>query len=195
MFLPQNTKKMMTTKVVTAVNRSGKQSKDEQGSALVAAVIILVILTALGVTALNVADLNINIAANDRDAKDAFFHADAGVNIGHEFLEEAIFARNSTYYGTKAFDWQDNLFNAAAVPFNASSPFYENQGNATYIGAGLLERGIIRGSSIVMAAGYRGRGYSAAHGGSYGIYLIRSHRIGVRNSQAEVDLAWRHVNN
>lgn len=174
---------------------SPQNTNNEQGSALVAAVIVLAILTALGFAALNVADLNINIAANDRDAKDAFFHADAGVNVGHEFLEEAIFVRNSTFYGSKAKTWQDNIFNAEAVPFNATNPLYEDQGNATFIGAGLIERGMIRGSSLVMAAGYRGRGFSAAHGGSYGIYLIRSHRIGMRNSQAEVDLAWRHVNN
>ena len=64
----------------------GRQS----GSALVIALIVLVILAALGYMGLEVADLNIFSAANDRDSKAAFFQADAGANVGMAYLQSAL---------------------------------------------------------------------------------------------------------
>ena len=78
------------------INKQGKEY--QSGSALVIALIVLVILAALGYAGLEVADMNIFSSANDRDSKIAFLHADSGANVGHEFLEEAIADTNTTFY-------------------------------------------------------------------------------------------------
>ena len=61
--------------------RNTDPADGQTGSALVIAVIVLAILGAIGIASLDVAELNLFVAANDRDAKDAFFHADSGANM------------------------------------------------------------------------------------------------------------------
>lgn len=168
----------------------------QSGSALVIALIVLAILGAIGLTALDVADINLFISANDRDSKEAFFHADSGANLGHEYLEAAIEITNSTFYsdGTNATDartWQNStVFDAA----DFSTTWYASGLMATFVRAGLLRSGVLEGSAIQIGAGYEGVGKGAAGGGTFTNFLIRSHRIGARNSVAEVDLGWRHIN-
>jgi hypothetical protein len=174
--------------------QSTKRTRNQQGSALVIAVIVLSILGALGLAALEVAELNIFTSANDRDLKEAFFYADSGLNIGHELLEENIDSLNSTLFNTNnATDWSDQTvedFNAANYPLH----IYISPPQGTYVRSGILSRDVIVGSAIQIGAGYEGAGKSAAHGGSYIDFLIRSHRDGRRNSVAEVDMGWRHIN-
>ena len=180
----------------------------QAGSALVIAVIVLAILAALGIASLDVADINLFISVNDRDTKEAFFHADSGANIGHEFLEEAHFNNaNSTFYDSDAKVWMDAANNtcpdSAANPTwgdctpctdNATLAFYVNGQEGTYVRAGFLRSGLLEGSAAQIGAGYEGIGKSAAHGGTFTDYLIRSRRYGDRKSLAEVDLGWRHIN-
>ena len=185
---------------------SSKSVTDQNGSALVISIIVLVILGILGLTALDVADINMFMAANDRDSKQSFFHADSGANIGHEFLEDAIFEGNLTYYSNTAATWM-NADNCTSLDpsnpkwgdcSNCSSPatlsLYVNGQQATYVRAGWLGSGILEGSALQIGAGYEGIGKSAAGGGTYADYLVRSRRYGQRNSFAEVDLGWRHIN-
>ena len=178
----------MYTSFVQSIDTKHRQS----GSALVVAVIVLAILGTLGIAALDVADLNMFIAANDRDTKAAFFHADSGVNMGHEFLEDSIHEVNSTFYGNDGNLWGGN---STFVPANFPLQLFIDGPMATHIRAGQTGSEFMEGAAIQMAAGYEGIGKSAAHGGVAAIFLIRAHRIGQRNSQAEVDLGWRHVLN
>ena len=181
----------------------------EDGSALVIAIIVLAILGALGIASLDVADINLFISVNDRDTKEAFFHADSGANIGHEFLEEAHFSSsNSTFYESDAKVWMDAVNNSTCPDSpsnptwgdctpcsdNATLPFYINSPEGTYVRSGYLRSGLLEGSAAQIGAGYEGIGKSAAHGGTFTDYLIRSRRYGNRDSFAEVDLGWRHIN-
>ena len=155
--------------------------------------IVLAILGALGIAALDVADLNIFMAANDRDSKEAFFHADSGVNVGHEYFEESVDSLNSTFFNiaSDAATWSNSTsFNAADYPLI----IYSDGTQGTYIRSGTIDRGVMEGSAMQIGAGYEGAGKSAAHGGTYTNALIRAHREGQRNSRAEVDLGWRHIN-
>ena len=181
-----------------------KSVTSEHGSALVIAVIVLAILAALGIAALDVADMNMFISANDRDTKESFFHADSGANIGHEFLEAAHYSGNSTFYESDATVWQNLAYdNCTNFPSwgdcrNCTDAefleFYKSNDMATYIRAGSLRSGFVEGSAAQIGAGYEGIGKGAAHGGTYTDYLIRSRRYGKRESRAEVDLGWRHLN-
>lgn len=169
-----------------------RNTESENGSALVIAMIVLAILTAAGIAGLEVADLNIFMSANDRDSKNAFFHADSGVNVGHEYIEIAIDQVNATFYGSDANTWKDvavSAFNASDYPLS----FYVDGAKGTYVRSGRLDSGPLEGSAMQIGAGYEGVGKGAAHGGSFVNYLVRAHREGDRNSRAEVDLGWRHV--
>jgi Tfp pilus assembly protein PilX len=153
----------------------------EQGSALVAAVIVLALLTALGFAALNVADLNISIAANDRDAKEAFFHADAGANVGHVLLEDSIKEGDSKYYENYASTWEslaidEDTLNASTIKYGT---FYEYEEQRTLVWFGKINTESIKFEEL---------------GRTKTNYRIRSDRLGVRHSSAIVDLGWRHIN-
>lgn len=169
----------------------------QKGSALVVAMIVLAILGALGLAALDVADLNIFISANDRDSKESFFHADSGVNMGHEYLEESIESVNSTFFndGTNATD--ATTWPPSGVDFDTSpsiTTWYPQGTMATYVRTGSLDSGVLEGSAMQIGAGYEGVGKGAASGGTFTNYLLRSRREGKRNSVAEVDLGWKHIN-
>ena len=154
---------------------------DEQGSALVAAVIVLALLTTIGFAALNVADLNISIASNDRDAKDSFFHADAGTNIGHVLLENSISKADSKYYDNNASTWEDFVIDEVAL--NASTikygVFYEYEKQRTLVWFGKINTQHVDFEDLETTKTN---------------YRIRSDRLGVRHSKAVVDLGWRHIN-
>jgi Tfp pilus assembly protein PilX len=187
----------------------GRQS----GSALVIALIVLVILAALGYMGLEVADLNIFSAANDRDSKAAFFQADAGANVGMAYLQSALDTGNSTYYDGDAHIWQNATTpcpeDSAATPFwdedlagnclecnNADTTmklYAEPAPQATYVRAGKLGTLELEGSAAQIGAGYEGIGKSIAKGGAATDYLVRARRYGERNSRAEVDSAWREI--
>lgn len=166
--------------------------RKESGSALVVTMIVLAILTVLGLAGLDVADVNILISANDRDSKNSFFHADAGANVGHEFLEVAIDGVNATFYGSDATTWQ----NASISNFNSTDfplSMYISGSIGTYVRSGRLNSAALEGSAMQIGSGYEGVGKGAPHGGFFINYLVRSHREGQRNSQSEVDLGWRHI--
>ncbi len=164
--------------------------RKESGSALVVTMIVLAILTVLGLAALDVADVNILISANDRDSKNSFFHADAGANVGHEFLEEALYdesGNGTLFYNKKAESWRNETihdFNSTEFPLS----FYVSGDNGVYVRAGSFgPSNYLEGASTQMGAGYHSKNYFTKN------YLIRSHYEGQRNSRSEVDLGWQHV--
>ncbi len=181
----------------------------EQGSALVIALVVLLVLTALGLMVVDVNDINIMIAANDRDTKNALIHADAGANTGHEILEADLENNRplslcneyvtSCASGTcDAQCWANTTIASFNSSDNASWPIalYTDTNGTTgiFVRAGQLSQGLVVGGAIQMGAGYEGVGKSAAKGGSFVLYLVRSHAERERQSRAEIDLGWRHVN-
>lgn len=162
----------------------------QKGFILVIALIVLAILGALGLASLQVADINTKISANDRDTKSAFFHADSGANIGHLFLSESLKDVNSTFYNSTPETWSAT-FNATNFPLK----LYTSGSMGTYIRAGTLDVRDNAGNAQNMGEGYGGGpGKSASSGGTSTSYIIRSHRIGARNSDAEVDVGWMFNN-
>lgn len=159
----------------------------QSGMVFIVAIITLALLGIMGLAASDTAHLNILMAANGQDAKATFFLADSGANAGHEYLENAIAAVNSTFYsnGTNASDWENESdFNPDDFPVK----WHRHGAGSTHVRVGFIETGLVPGSGIQSGPGYgSGRG-------SYNVYLIRAHRQGAAGSEAEVDLGWRHVN-
>jgi Tfp pilus assembly protein PilX len=162
----------------------------------IVAVITLALLGIMGLAASDTAHLNMLTAANGQDAKAAFFLADSGVNAGHEYLEHAIAAVNSTFYndGTPATNASAWAATSGFKPSDFPIKWHCQGTSATYVRVGFIETGLMPGSAIQGGSGYGNAGGGAASGGTWSSYLIRSRRQGARNTVAEVDLGWRHVN-
>ena len=68
---------------------SGKEKSmmgNERGVALVVAVLVMITATFLGIAAVMTSDIEIRIAGNHRCAEKAFYAADAGVDMGLDWL-------------------------------------------------------------------------------------------------------------
>lgn len=162
----------------------------ERGSALVIALIVLVILGALGFAALDVADLNIFMAANDRDTKESFFQADSGVNIGRELIKRNLDTGNTTVLENDATKWGNSSesWTSNATYMKTLFDFYANDDKGTYVRAGLLD--YVDNPHSLQFNEYLSPGMSMAKSLTP-IFLIRGHNEGKRNSRSEVDLAFR----
>lgn len=63
---------------------------DERGFVLVAALVILVLLSVLGISAINNTITEKQISANDREANQTFYQAEGGLDLAIELLEQNI---------------------------------------------------------------------------------------------------------
>jgi Tfp pilus assembly protein PilX len=192
---------------------------NQRGSALVVALLMLVVLTLLGIAAITTSTTEVEISGNEKLSKMAFYGADAGTETGCELLEQNIDQRNWTdnsilpnanvavmngsFYLNRSSDAGINPVPSdtnqdATLPLSAvntsGSPYtvittIYPRTNLKFVGNTRLSTG----SAVQMAAGYEGKGKAAAAGGAWVIYDIRSQNQGVRNSKAMVDLQWRHV--
>jgi Tfp pilus assembly protein PilX len=196
--------------------------QNEKGSALVVALLMLVVLTLLGIAATTTSTIETQISSNDKIYKSTFIAADAGTEITAELLEQNIEARDwakdsikgNVKIGTALDGTTGNMYmnresdlavdddknptdtNRDAV-FPATWP-----ADATAAGTNLAHTNarvvgntrLSTGSAVQMAAGYEGKGKAAAGGGAWIIYDIRSkHQKPKQNSNAQVHLQWRHV--
>ena len=172
-----------------------KSDHTQQGSALVIALIVLAILAALGYASLDVADLNIFSAANDRDHKQTFFYADSGINLGTSWLERVLFNEAEFPLGTWANSTEPCPDDSAENPmwkagngtvcvsctdadltyYNATSPL------ATYVRVAEEDR------PRKHRAGYPPSEYLDAP------YALQSRRYGVHNSQADIFTAMYYL--
>lgn len=157
--------------------------KKENGSALIITLIILAILSALGYAALDVADLNLFMAANDRDTKEAFFKADSGVNIGKEYLKSLIDDGNNTILEDDANLWSGNYTHN-----KDNSNLYIDVDRQIYVRAGLLD--YVDNPHSIQFNEYLSSGMSLSKSLTP-IFLIRSYSEGKRNSRSQVDLGFR----
>ncbi|RLC07215.1 MAG: hypothetical protein DRI57_26220, partial [Deltaproteobacteria bacterium] len=64
--------------------------KNNSGSALIMAIMMLLLLTIIGLSALNNTDLELSIASNEKVHKMAFYFAEAGNEVSKELVEVAI---------------------------------------------------------------------------------------------------------
>lgn len=179
--------------------RGSHCSRDERGAALAITVIILALLGLLGIAALNSTDMEMMIAANERDHKEAFFYADSGVGVGTEMIEQTLetgtapepagVTVNDPDFLLRDTSWNDGgAFNAT----NSSFALHAGAGVGTYVRVGGdVGHNIGFGNSV--GSGYHGPPGKGRHGTKTD-YLLRSHRDGSRHGKAEVDLGWRHHN-
>ena len=178
---------------------------NEKGSALIISVLILLLLTVIGIAATNTSTIEILISGNDKAHKMAFHQADGGIEVGIELLEQNIMLAG--FDSTDLASLGDvnvtspNLYlnDVPGMPSDSNRDAYlpgNYAGNDphTNLSIGINAKGYpLSGGAIQMAAGYEGKGKSAAGGGGYVAYDIWSQRIEMGNSEDTILLKWLHV--
>lgn len=196
-----------------------KRSVDrgEEGFVLVFTLLLLVVVTLLGVSAVDTSIFESAMTVNDALYKRAFYQADGGTNVAGVVIEEnvscpkgfqampayagdALLGGNVLVESTSLMLW-DNPTTLAGRPSDTNRDAYffydpsdsngsRNPRNNIRLGG---ETRIAPGSALQMAAGYEGRGKGMANGGAYITYNVFSQHIGDRLSESVVEIVWRHV--
>ena len=172
----------------------GILKKNEDGTVLVVALIMLVLLTVIGISASTTSTIEIRIAGNEKFHKMAFYAADGGTEAGAELLEQSIEDRG----------WSDGSTVGSANILNGD--FWANLAEPAVddvqipnLGGGQVnlrfngDTELSTGSALQIASGYEGKGKGVAGGGAYVVYNIRSFASGQANSKCRVRLLWRHL--
>lgn len=231
--------------------------KNEQGFVLVAAMSALVVLSMIGIAAMNTSNVERNIAHNINIAEKTFYGSDGGTEAGIEMIEwnlscplgfnnlpgaSANFDSDPTeLYQIGGLEIADSRFaydsDMTELPWDPTVPDLcpdENPANclpaATAItgqyvpsdGARSIRipedmnnprdnpqiplpnnphtniaifgaTSLAAGSAVQMAAGYEGKGKSAAGGGAVINYNVFSQTFGINNAEAIIRLGWRHL--
>ena len=189
-------------------------SNKEDGFVLVVALMIMVILSLIGIAGLNTSMFEEQIAGNDWNARRSFYKADGGITTGAELLEQnfncptgfqktdpidgTILINNNTLASNSPMsaDTIKAKLNAPVVNYDAAYPSATNNGLPTqdvgylYFGGQTL---VLAGGALQMAAGYEGKGKSAAQGGVAKLVNIYSQFLGPRSSEAIILSGWRHL--
>ncbi len=108
-------------------SRIDRFHRNEQGFLLIVTMLILVVLTVIGLSALDTSTFEVQIANNDRWSKVAFNAADGAVYSTANLLEDTISATGDVTYGGlisyTGFNTMNPTLNNVAVPHNANDFF------------------------------------------------------------------------
>ncbi len=192
--------------------------EEENGSVLLVAVMLLSLLTLIGIFATTTSDTEINIAANDRLHKLAFYNADGMTNVGTELLElniacpegftedppgsGQVVIENNTMVVSQLMFWDKELdmtvpdYPTPYLPSDSNRVAYDPNGyvNQPHTNLNIVGKPVFStGSAIQIAAGYEGKGKGAAGSGAYVAYDIYAQYVGTQNSQSIVGLEWAHL--
>lgn len=196
---------------------------DEGGFVLVAAMIVLLILTLIGISALNTSNTEIQIGGNDRMRKQVFSQADGGTQLAARLVEESIGSRigftaltlvgadnvlqdpdllikNNTVLISNTTIWK-NTGALPPIPTDAArdAAFFPDGytlATANTPHTNITVSGVTSaaaGSGLQMVAGYEGKGKGTAGGGGQILYTIFSQHIGLLGSESVVQVGWRHI--
>lgn len=170
-----------------------KTISNEQGFVLITSLLMLVVLMIIGIAATNTTTIELQISGNDKAAKQTFYQADGGTQVGAELVEDAIeragFATDDFDLGAVTVKHKDFYLNDVGTAPDWADP------DATMQLTSLVFRGtteIIPGSAMQMVAGYEGKGKAAGSGGAIRKYDIWSRHSGNANSEATVIIEWNH---
>ena len=188
---------------------------NKRGSALVVALLMLVVLTLIGISATTTTTFELQIAGNDKLYKRAFYAADGATEMGGELLEQNIEDRDWDF-GADGVNppSSTNPLNRGNVRLESPNPYMnrepmdgipseanrdgvyprtaidsEPHTNIKAVGNTTLSTG----SAVQLIAGYEGKGKGAAGGGAWITYDVRAERLDVSDTEVRVLLGWRHV--
>ena len=153
--------------------------KNEKGSALVLAIIIMALLSAVIIGLSRNSEIDLFIGRNVRILKQAFLWGDSGLDFTEELISISEYERGDTDVTTTyTFDDSTIQVSYSNQIYNSSTStvyFLENGVNATTVRINYLGSITSDGTSIIFAAGYEGVGKGLGAGGSIArIYELHS---------------------
>ena len=187
---------------------------NQRGSALVIALLMLVVLTLIGISATTTTTFELQIAGNDKLFKRAFYAADGATEMGGELIEQNIEDRDWTLGDDSVAIDADHPLSVGNVRVESPNPYMNRDPddpiptdtnrdavvpkdasdtdphtNIKAVGNTTLSTG----SAVQLIAGYEGKGKGAAGGGAWITYDVRAERSDVRDTEVRIRLGWRHV--
>ncbi len=185
---------------------------NEKGSVMAISLLLITAAILIGLSVSRKTTMDVMLAANDAAVKEAFFGSEGGSETGRELLEQNIacpftgFQKGEQDYNedievfqkegndrTKVrfwtWDYLDVDLDKCSVKDKKSVRLTRSD---TYV-AYSYQRSLIPGSSLLMAEGYEGYGYSAAKGGVFLIYDIWSQCLGAPGAEAVVTSQYQHM--
>ncbi|CAN2046444.1 type IV pilus assembly protein PilX [Candidatus Magnetomoraceae bacterium gMMP-1] len=182
------------------MNILNKQLKNDDGFLTVLTLLMLALLTIIGVSATTTSNIEVQIAANDRDYRIAFHNADSGIYITPKIIAATI--KDSTtvptlskisYLGTS-----DDLFREI-MGFNDTHDDANDIGIGFISGANDVEidiehvsKTMAAGSSAEFGSGAEGTGTSSKSGVSV-FFNINAEGTGPRSSNSNIAAGYRYV--
>lgn len=191
-------------------------SQNEDGYVLVVALLVMAILSLLGIAGMNTSTFEMQVAGNDWNAKRTFYKADGGVSQGIELVEQSLACPGGFTKPIDGIHYESpSLYNNLSIDlttivkrfddpngvedtnnkYDVAYPYTNN--NLPPYDVGFLFFGgqtkVLPGGALQMAAGYEGKGKSAAQGGVAKIYDIYSQYLGPKNSESIIVAGWRHL--
>jgi hypothetical protein len=170
---------------------------NEDGTVLILALLMLVMLTVIGISASTISNIEMQVAGNEKFYKIAFFAADGGTEAGAELLEKNIDLR--------AFPSQPYTIPSSTVTVY-DMDFWSQESTPTSrtalvglpVGSVDLKiwgnSALSSGGAIQLIAGYEGKGKGAGGSGAYMVHNVQSMSSAVNaTAGATVQVLWRHL--
>lgn len=172
---------------------------NEQGFVLITSLLMLTVLMIIGIAATNTTTLELQISGNDKAAKQTFYQAEAGTQVGIELVEDGIersgYGSDNFSLGTVLIKNEDFYLNENPTPATPPTDTEWNTPDVELQRTDLIFKGVTQlapGSAIQMIAGYEGKGKAAASGGAIRKYDVWSRHSGNNNSEATIVIEWNH---
>lgn len=178
---------------------------NQNGSAMVIALIIMALLTIIGHLATRSTTLEVKTATNDLRHQQAFYTADGTTEMAAELLEQNVacslgFTANPQRGGlidVLVIDFWKNDLDPSRLPSDADRDIRiplgndDTQPHTNIVVGGVAAFGT--GSALQIAAGYEGKGKSTSGGGASILFDQSVQHRGNFNAEACVKTQWRHV--
>jgi hypothetical protein len=174
---------------------------NENGSALIVAMLILIVVTILGIMASRSANIELQIASHDKVAKMTRYATETVCEgLAPELIEQQIDGLPSSSSTTSPAPtlviFEPNFFldEVCKVPSETDRDFQAGRLSETTVHVSVFGMtSLTEGNAIQLPEGYHGRGKGLAGGGAQIRFVIRGLGRGAADSEARVSTGWRHV--
>lgn len=178
---------------------------DQKGSVLVITLLVILALTAIGITAIRTSSLDVKIAANDKFHKMTFYAADGGAQMTTELIEQNIEERGfgegpvmredvKVITGDFYLNEEDTMMCSNNDPSETNRDIEApDMGQGTVYIKAYGNTKLSTGSALQISAGDKGRGKGLSGGGAQIVYDIRGFGKGLSNSESRVLVRWVHL--
>ncbi len=174
--------------------------QNENGSALIVVILVLMVITVLGVLATRTSTIELQVASHDKLHKMTWYTTEAVCDgLAPEMIEQNIESRGfgsqtpPFNYGPTSDLWVHNSEFYLNEACNGADMQVDNLSETAVQVAIFGNTTLSPGNALQLPEGYHGRGKGLAGGGAQIVYTISGLGNGPAKSQARVVTGWRHL--